>query len=307
MSFRLRERLDALELRANEALPNHAKVGFLTLYLFSTADSDRLDAVADRPGWDRWTDAAIVALLALQIGGMALISAAAWRAVRQTEATALNDPANAVAVPGVNEFMPVAAAPYVVAALVVATVVHEGGHAVACRRANVGVEEWGLALLFGVLPVAAYVLPSEAIETASVRTKMRMYAVGVFHNLAVVAVAGAILASSPTASPLDAYMTYFGWALTGGSPPTAATVGALGVLTNLSFWLALLNANFALLNALPVSIFDGGRVLALVLQDSFERLGLPASPAVESAVVNGASVVALVLVVVAVVGPALPV
>lgn len=306
MSFRLRERLDALEVRANEALPNHARVGFLTLYLFSTADSDRLDAVADRPGWDRWTDAAIGALLVLQIGGMALISAAAWRAVRQTEATALNDPANAVAVPGVNDFMPVAAAPYVVAALVVATVVHEGGHAVACRRANVGVEEWGLALLFGVLPVAAYVLPSEAIETASVRTKMRMYAVGVFHNLAVVAVAGAILASPLTASPLDAYMTYFGWALTGGSPPTVAAVGALGALTNCCFWLALLNANFALLNALPVSIFDGGRVLALVLRDSFERLGLPASPAVESAVVNGASAVALVLVVVAVVGPALP-
>ena len=307
MSPRVRARLDGVETRLNDALPGPAKVGFLTLYLFSTRTADRLDAVADHSAWDRWTDAGVGCLLSLQVGGMALLSVAAWRAVGRTQATALNDPVNAVAVPGVNDFMPLAAAPYVVAGLVVATVVHEAGHAVACRRAGVGVEEWGLALLLGVVPVAAYVLPDEAIDDASVRARLRMYAVGVFHNLVVTIAALAVLYSPFAASPVEAYMTYFGWALVGGTAPTAAAVASLGVPTNLCFWLALLNANFAVLNALPVSVFDGGRVLALALGEAAAKVGIPLSPLTESVVVHGASVVALGLVVVAVVGPLLPV
>ncbi|WP_435175158.1 site-2 protease family protein [Halorussus sp. AFM4] len=307
MSPPVRERLDAVEARLNRALPGPVKVGFLTLYLFSTATPERLDAAADHRAWDRWTDAGVAALLALQVGGMALLAVAAWRAATLTRATALNDPANTVAVPGLNDFMPVAAAPYVVAGLVVATVVHEAGHAAACRRADVEIEEWGVALLLGVLPVAAYVLPAAAIDRAPVRAKMRLYAVGVFHNLVVAVAALAVLFSPLAAGPREAYMTYFGWALVGGAPPTAATVGALGVATNLCFWLALLNANFALLNALPVSIFDGGRVLALALREAADRAGVGLPPVAESAVVHGTSVLALGLVVLAVVGPLLPI
>lgn len=306
MSPPVRERLDRVEARLNSALPGPVKVGFLTLYLFSTATPDRLDAAASHPAWDRWADAGVAALLGLQVGGMALLSVAAWQALGQSEATPLNDPANTVAVPGLNDFMPVAAAPYVVAGLVVATVAHEAGHAVACRRAGVEVEEWGVALLLGVLPIAAYVLPAEDIDRTPVRARMRLYAVGVFHNLVFAVAALAVLSSPLAASPSEAYMAYFGWALVGGAPPTAATLGALGVLTNLCFWLALLNANFAVLNALPVSIFDGGRVLSLSLREAADRAGVALSPVAESAVIHGASVIALGLVVLAVVGPLLP-
>ncbi|NHN59479.1 MULTISPECIES: site-2 protease family protein [Halorussus] len=306
MSPPARERLDRVEARLNRALPGPVKVGLLTLYLFSTATPDLLDAAASHPAWDRWTDAGVAALLALQVGGMALLSVAAWRALGQPRVTPLNDPANTVAVPGLNDFMPVAAAPYVVAGLVVATVVHEVGHAVACRRAGVEVEEWGVALLLGVLPVAAYVLPAAAIDRAPVGARMRLYAVGVFHNLVVAVAALAVLYSPLAAGPRETYMAYFGWALVGGAPPTAATLGALGALTNFCFWLALLNANFALLNALPVSMFDGGRVLALALREVADRAGVSLSPVAQSAVVHGASVLALGLVVLAVVGPLLP-
>lgn len=303
-----RARLDALEARINDALPGPLKVGFLMLYLFSTASADWFDALARRRGVGRWADAGIGVLLGLQVGGMALVAGAAWQALGRTRATALNDPVNAVALPGVNDFMPLAAAPYVVAGLVVATVVHEAGHALVCRRANVAVTEWGVALLFGLLPLAAYVLPDEAIEETPIRTKLRLYAVGVFHNLLVAVVALALLASPlSSGSPLSAYLTYFGWALTGGSPPTAAAVAGLGAVTNLAFWLALLNANFALLNALPVSAFDGGRVLSLALRASADRLGVPVSPLAESLVVHAASLLAVALVVVALLGPALPV
>jgi len=191
----IRPRLDGIEARVNDALPGPLKVGFLTLYLFSTASADWFDALARRRGVGRWADAGIAVLVGLQVGGMALVAGAAWRALGRTRATALNDPVNAVALPGVNEFMPLTAAPYVVAGLVVATVVHEAGHALVCRRANVAVAEWGVALLFGLLPLAAYVLPDEAIEEAPVRTKLRMYAVGVFHNLLVTLAALAVLVS----------------------------------------------------------------------------------------------------------------
>ena len=53
--------------------------------------------------------------------GPTLVLVGAVLALVQESATALNDPANTVAVPGVNAFVPVAAAPDVVAVLIAAT------------------------------------------------------------------------------------------------------------------------------------------------------------------------------------------
>lgn len=299
-------RATSLERRANAVLPDPLKLGALTLYLHTSRGVDRLDALAARRFWDRWTDAGVVALLLLQVGGLGLVAVGAWSALGRETATALNDPANVVAVPGLNEFMPIAAAPYVVVALVAATVVHEGGHAVACRRAGVPVVEVGVALLLGVLPVAAYVLPGEELDAAPTRAKLRVYAVGVFHNVLLALLAYGVLLSPVTASPRVAFVAYFGWALVGGSAPTAATVAGLGVLTNLAFWLALLNANFGLLNALPVAALDGGRVLDLVLGRIANRAGVSLSDRARTLAVHGAGVAAAVLVAVAIVGPWLP-
>ena len=301
----LHDRLDALEWRVNEALPGPLKVGFLTLYLHSKRGTGRLDVVATRRLWNRWADIAIGVLLLLQIGGVAVIAVAAWQALGQTHATALNDPMNTIAIPGLNSFMPLAAAPYIVFALIVATVVHEAGHAIACRGEDVRIAEWGLALLFGVLPIAAYVLPDDELDTSSVRSRMRIYAIGVFHNFLVAAATFGLLASPITASPVDAYMVYFGWALVGGTPPTAAAVASLGALTNLCFWLALLNANVGVLNALPVTILDGGRVLSLLLQRFSEATGIPFPSKSRAVLVHATSAVALLLVVVALLGPRL--
>ena len=301
----LHDRLDALEDWVNGGLPRPLKVGFLVLYVHSTRTVERLDAIATRRLWSRWTDVAIGVLLPLQVGGTALIAVTAWQALGQTRTTALNDPVNTIAIPGLNAFMPLAAGPYVVLALVVATVVHEGGHAIACRGEKIRIVEWGLALLFGVLPIAAYVLPADELDAASVRSQMRVYAIGVFHNVLVAVAAFGLLLSPVTASPDRAYMVYFGWALAGGTPPTAAAVESLGILTNVCFWMALLNANFGLLNALPVTILDGGRVLSLSLRRFSEVTGIALSPKRRSMLVHGTSVVAVLLVVTAVLGPRL--
>jgi len=303
--MRLSDRVDRLEAGINERLPGPLKIGALTLYWYSTRTSRYVDDLATHRWWDRWSDASVATLATVQILGIALLALAATQALSQQRATALNDPVNTVAVPGMNAFMPLAATPYIVLALVVATVVHEGGHAVACRAADVRVEEWGLALLFGVLPLAGYVLPGDELDTASTRAQLRVYSIGVFHNLLVAAVAVAVLLAPLTATPRAAFMAYFGWAVVGGGPPTAATVASLGVLTNVAFWLALLNANFGLLNALPISALDGGRVLSLVLTHLDRTTALDLSPRTHWLALHGASVAVIALVVLAVVGPAL--
>ncbi|PSP77343.1 peptidase M50 [Halobacteriales archaeon QS_1_68_20] len=303
----LQRRVEALERRLNAALPRPLKVGAGVLYLHTTRGSDRLDALADRPCWVRWGDLAIALTLAVQAAALALVTAGAVVALGRDRATALNEPANTVAIPGLNEFIPVAAAGYVVAALVAATVVHEGGHAVACRRAGVPVREWGVALLFGVVPLAAYVLTGDELDDAPRRARLRVYAAAVANNLVLAGVAFLVLLAPVTASPMDAYLTYFGWALTGGGPPTPAAVAALGPVTNLAFWTALLSANVGLLNALPVSVLDGGRVRSLSLAALADRADAPLSGRTRRAVVNAAGAFAVVAVVLAVFGPLLPV
>ena len=98
-------------------------------------------------------------------------------------------------------------------------------------------------------------------------------------------------------------MGYFGWAVVGEAPQTAATVADPGVLTNLALWLALLNANFGLLNALPVSMLDGERVLSLVLERAGEASGTAISPRARSAVVHTTSVAVVALLGVALFAP----
>jgi len=299
---RVGDRIEAVEDRINARLPPSLKIGLGVLYWFSTRTSKRFDAFADRDGVRRWSDLAIATLVVLQVGTLALVGLAAGNALGR-EPTALNDPVNAIAIPGVNEFMPLASTPYVVLALVVATVVHEGGHALACRAEGVPVEEWGVALLGGVVPLAGYVLPADELDEADARTRMRVFALGVQHNLVVTALAGAVHLSSLTASPTEAFITYFGWAATGGQAPTAAAVAALGPLTNACFWLVLLNANVGLLNALPIGPLDGGRVLAESIDALGDRVDYTVPPVVKRLAVYGASGFVVGLLAVAILGP----
>ena len=108
-----------------------------------------------------------------------------------------------------------------------------------------------------------------------------------------------------TATPRAAFVEYFGWAVVGQAPPTAATVAELGVVTNLAFWLALLNANFGLLNALPVSVLDGGRVLSLAIERFSDVTGTDVSPRARWVIVHVTSVAVVALVAVALFAPLL--
>lgn len=289
------DRIASVRDAADDRLPAGVSPGLLSLRIHTDRGQGALDRIARYRAWDAWHDLGAATVLLLQAGLVPLLALVAARATTRSEPTPVNDPANAVVIPGVNEFMPVAVAGYVVVALVLATAVHEAAHAVAFRREGVRLQEWGVVLLGGVIPLAGYALPGEEIRHASPRSRIRIYSAGVLSNvvLGVVAFAGLLLPA--TASPVEAYVTYFGWAVVGGAPPTAATVGALGVASNLLFWSAFLNVNLAVTNALPVGILDGGRVLKLVLQETATRFSIP-TRAVAGAVTTVGVVTALFVV-----------
>lgn len=297
------ERLAGAKRAIDGRLPRGIRVEGIALAAHTRRGLPYVDRVAEWDGWDGYHDLAVATLFAIQVGVVALFGATAWLAVTsRIERTPAHDPANALAIPGVNEFMPLAAALYVVGGLMIATVIHELGHAIACRREGIRIEEWGVVLLFGIVPVAGYVLPDEdQLDGAPDRTRMRVFSAGVFDNAILAAVTGVALLLPFTAAPQTAYMTYFGWAITGGAPPTAGAIASLGVVSNLLFWTAFLSANVALMNALPVGILDGGRVFDLVSRKATDRLSV--SPRTTTAAVRAVSVCTTLLVGVAVFGP----
>jgi Zn-dependent protease len=297
----LLRRVETVETACNERLPRFLKVGFCTLYAFSTRGESLVDRVADRGPWRRWHDLGVGVLVACGLGAVAAVG---WVAVialtTDAESTAANDPQNMVAIPGLNEFMPLAAAGYVVLGLLVATVVHEGGHAISLRVDDLPIDELGVALLFGVLPLAAYVKPAEAVDDAPARARLRLFAAGVANNVAVtlLVLLGFLVVGLGTI--VDAYLVYFGWLYTVAAPPTAADVAGLGVAVNTLFWVGFLNANLALFNALPIWPLDGGKVFGIVVAETVGD-----GTAAPRSVVVGASVLTAAVVLLALFGPSL--
>ena len=89
---------------------------------------------------------------------------------------------NILAIPGVNEFIPLTIA--VLIGLFLTLVVHEFGHAILCRVEDIRVKSTGI--LFAVVPIGAFVEPDEEeVEKASRSSKIRMYGAGIVNNLVV--------------------------------------------------------------------------------------------------------------------------
>ncbi|MBT8507197.1 peptidase M50 [Methanomicrobiaceae archaeon CYW5] len=97
---------------------------------------------------------------------------------------------NILAIPGVNEFIPLTIA--VLIGLFLTMVVHEFGHAILCRVEDIRVKSTGI--LFVVVPFGAFVEPDEEdVEKASRRSKIRMYGAGIVNNLVVAGICLVIL------------------------------------------------------------------------------------------------------------------
>ena len=87
---------------------------------------------------------------------------------------------NLLLIPGLNEYVPSTIAVWV--SLVIALVIHEGGHGILSRAENIRVKSTGILAL--VIPIGAFVEPDENdVEKAKLGTKLRMLAAGITNNL----------------------------------------------------------------------------------------------------------------------------
>jgi len=177
--------LAAMTLNSRGLLPEYVSISGPLATLHTQRGKQILTRLA-RPKrfWRAWGNLGVGAALVVMVGSFLLVAFSAYEAVVNPQPSALNEPRNALAIPGVNDFLPLSVAPEIVFGLLLALVVHEGGHGLFCRVEDIDIESMGLALL-SIIPIGAFVEPDESELLKSNRgAQVRMYAAGVTNNFA---------------------------------------------------------------------------------------------------------------------------
>lgn len=149
---------------------------------------------APKRGWRALSNVGVGIALVTMIGTffMLIVQSVAIIQSPPTE-TVLQNPRNALVIPGVNEFLPLSVAPEIIIGLLVGMVVHEAGHGLLCRVENIEIDSMGV-VLFALLPIGAFVEPDEESASKANRgARTRMYAAGVLNNLIITALVFGLL------------------------------------------------------------------------------------------------------------------
>jgi membrane-associated protease RseP (regulator of RpoE activity) len=135
-----------------------------------------------KAAWRAWGNFGLGLALVVMAGSAVIVVVGVTNALQAPQPSPLTQPRNVVAIPGVNDFLPLSAAPPIVAGLVLGLVVHEGGHGIVCRVEDIDIESLGLAG-FAFVPIGAFVAPDEeSILAADRGAQARMFAAGVTNN-----------------------------------------------------------------------------------------------------------------------------
>ncbi|MFB6112899.1 MAG: site-2 protease family protein [Halodesulfurarchaeum sp.] len=182
-------------LRRRDLLPEAVGTMGPILTLHTTRGRTLLDRLA-RPKrfWRLWGNLGLGFAVVVLVGLFVLLVRNAVGVLRNPPApTAANQPQNFLVIPGVNEFLPLAVAPEIVLGLFIGMVVHEGGHGILSRVADIEVDSLGVVLL-AVIPLGAFVEPEEeSVEATDRGSQARMYAAGVTNNFLVTILAFLLL------------------------------------------------------------------------------------------------------------------
>jgi len=175
--------------------------------------------------WRAWTNVGLGATLVVMVGMFLLLLRQGRMILQNPPAPSpVNEPANVLVIPGVNEFLPLSVAPEIIIGLLVGLVVHEGGHGLLCRVGDIDIDSMGLVTL-AVIPIGAFVEPEEASQRAADRgARARMFAAGVTNNYLVTIVAFALLLGPVVGSIAVAP----GAAIGGAQPGSAADAAGIG-------------------------------------------------------------------------------
>jgi membrane-associated protease RseP (regulator of RpoE activity) len=184
----------AMALRVQGRLPESVRVQGPLTTIHTKRGRALLDRLAaPRRFWRAWANFGLGVALVVMVGSFVLVLTAAVETLRQPQPTPFRNPQNVLVIPGVNDFLPLAAAPEIVFGLLVGLVVHEGGHGLLCRVEDIDIESMGLVLL-AFIPMGAFVEPDEGSrERADRGSQTRMFAAGVTNNLAITLLAFLLL------------------------------------------------------------------------------------------------------------------
>lgn len=223
--------LVAMALRARGILPSFIHVTGPITTVHTKRGRSLLNRLArPRRFWRAYANVGLGLGLVVMILSFFFVVASGLLSLQQAEPTALNEPRNALVIPGVNQFIPLSVAPYVVVGLLVGLVIHEGGHGLLCRAQDIDIESMGL-VFFTIIPIGAFVEPNEESRSAADRgSQTRMFAAGVTNNFLIGAVALALLVGPVAGSIAVVSGVPVGGALAGG-PAAAAGIGTGDVIT----------------------------------------------------------------------------
>ncbi len=143
--------------------------------------------------WRAWGLAGVVLSFVGVAVGLLTVSFSLFVLLTVGSSRTLEDPANVLVIPGVNDFLPLAAAPEIVLGLLIGMVIHEGGHAIMCYISDIDVESTGLFFFLGI-PLGAFVEPDEESQVRSSRIeRLQMFAGGIMNNVMFTVLALALL------------------------------------------------------------------------------------------------------------------
>jgi len=191
----------AMTLRLRGVLPDFVHVSGPLTTIHTQRGKKLLDRLAQRKRfWRAWGNLGLGIALVFLVGLFLVVLLSAYQNLLEPAANPIQEPKNALVIPGLNDFLPPAAAPDIIFGLLVGLVVHEGGHGLLCRVEDIDIDSMGVALL-AFIPIGAFVEPDEEDRKASSRgAQARMFAAGVTNNFAITVIAFALLFGPVTGS-----------------------------------------------------------------------------------------------------------
>jgi len=191
----------ALGLKARGYVPEYVSVSGPLLTIHTQRGRALLNRLARRERfWRAWGNVGVgVAVVVMVLSGVIVVFSV-LAIISQPEGAAIQNPQNVLVIPGVNDFLPLSAAPEIIFGLLVGLVVHEGGHGLLCRVEDIEIDSMGVAL-FALIPIGAFVEPDADNQREADRgAQIRMFAAGITNNFAVTAIALLLLIGPIAAS-----------------------------------------------------------------------------------------------------------
>jgi len=221
----------AVTLKARGILPNSVRVAGPLLTVHTKRGRTLLNwLAAPKRFWRAYGNFGVGVVYVTIFGTLILFISSAVLSLENPQPSALTQPQNLLAIPGVNQFLPLSMAPPIAAGLLAGLVVHEGGHGLMCRVENIDIESMGLVFL-AMIPLGAFVEPEEeSCAEASRGGRARMYCAGIMNNFVLATVAILLLLG-----PISSAIAVTAGAPIGGaysnSPADQAGIGGGDVIT----------------------------------------------------------------------------